>query len=122
MSRRMKRYVMPTGDIELELTLQGFSYPLVSGEPDGNLYLFVEEDEDLYPKPYSFKLFETGEAVDGIYVGTVSDGKNAKHLYWTNAPTYKEFDDGVGSDDVRRESEVSEVSDAGSSGTSDSAS
>lgn len=102
--RRMMRYVVPAGDTELEIVSMGFNNPVLSGAPGETIYIFVEENDELEPESIQLKFFETGEAVQGCYMGTVTDGKNGKHLYWANY--YEGFEDGGL---VRGEDDVSEV-------------
>jgi len=85
MARRMMRYVLPVGDLELEIPVRGGDNLHLSNAPDGHIYLYIEEDDDLAPETAIFRMFETGEAVDGYYVGTLDRGKIARHLYWVNA-------------------------------------
>lgn len=119
MSRRMMRYVMPAGDTEIIVTAMGCNYPALSGTPDTNIYIFFEENDEMATEEIVFHLYETGEAVDGLYVGTISDGKNAKHLYWANY--FEGFEEASERPrNVRITSDVSEVSDAGGSSNSSS--
>lgn len=110
---------MPAGDNTLEISFSGGDSFFVTSSPEGNLYLYVEAtmDEDLAPEQEVehafFRLFETGEAVDGIYIGSVSDGRSAKHLYWTNALEGARY--AAVSGHVRSEDVLPEVRNAGRS-------
>jgi len=81
--------------------------------PDGNLYIYLEEDDEEEPELATFKLFETGEAVSGAYIGTVGDGRAVKHLYWVNVY------EGVKYDTARYVRVTDDVSEVRTSGGSD---
>ena len=77
---------MPAGDTELEIIFRGGDNFYVTPSPEGSLYIYVEEDDDeSLPLDYAtMRIFETGENVEGYYLGTVLEGKSAKHVYWVN--------------------------------------
>lgn len=108
----MMRYVIPSGDTELVLTAMGCNHPVLSGSPGSNIFLFFEENDELTPETIHFKLYETGEAVEGSYIGTITDGKVAKHLYWANY--FEGFEDDSTDRHVRVSDEVPEVQASGS--------
>lgn len=117
---------MPAGDTELEVSFYGGDNFFVSHSPEGNIYIYVEEidesDPDRMPSDgleYAiFKVFESGEAVEGSYLGSVLEGKSAKHLYWVNAYEGVKYDAARGQ--LRQPVHLPEVSDSGSSDIGDS--
>ena len=115
---------MPAGDTELELSFSGGDNFFVSMSPEGNIYLYIEVDVDdtLYginegAEHAMFRSFETGEAVDGCYVGSVSDGRVAKHIYWTNFMESDRYD--ATRRDIRNAESMPEVPASGGSNTGD---
>lgn len=113
MSRRMMRYVMPVEDTELVINVRGGdNWYLI--ENDRNIYLYMEEDDEAEPELAIFKLFETGESVDGAYVGTLQhrQANTVLHLYWTNVYEGVKYDS---TRNVRGSDVVPEVHDAGGS-------
>lgn len=119
------RYVVPAGDTELMITFRGGDSFFVSQSPEGNVYLFIEENDDEEEDPLNqlehahFKLFESGEAIErGVYIGSVGDGKNHRHMYWVNA--YEGVRDDPTAGHVRVSVEVPEVQASGSSDASPS--
>lgn len=121
MSRRMMRYVMPAGDTELEITFRGGDNFHVTGSSEANIYIYIEEaDDELSTTEYAtFKAFETGEAVEGTYLGSVSIGKNAKHIYWVNMMESDKYD---AARNIRESVHMPEVSVSGGSDISESSS
>lgn len=100
---------MPAGDTELELHIRPADNWHLHVNPDGNLYIYLEEDDEEEPELALFKFFETGEAVDGVYIGTVGDGRAVKHLYWVNVYGGNRYD---AARLLRSTEHVPEVSDA----------
>lgn len=121
MSRRMMRYVMPAGDTELEIDFFGGDNVFVTSSPEGNIYIYVEEIDEFDPNRMPsdgpehaiIRVFESGEAVDGAYLGSIADGKNAKHVYWVNVWEAEKYATVRG--DVRGSNDVPEVQASGGS-------
>lgn len=117
---------MPAGDTELEIDFYGGNNFFVSQSPEGNIYIYVEEidesDPDRVPSDglehAIIRVFESGEAVDGTYLGSVDAGKNAKHVYWVNVWEANQYE----RRDLRGSDDVSEVSTSGGSDIGDSTS
>jgi len=107
---------MPADDTELIITIRGGDHWYVI-ENDRNIYLYLEEDDEAEPETAVFKLFETGEAVDGAYVGTIQHrlANTVLHLYWVNVYEGVKYE----RRDVRVTDVLSEVRDAGGSDGSD---
>lgn len=143
MARKMMRYILPAGDnSELIVPLRNPNYTFLY-EYERNVYVCIEEDDEALPELATLRLFETGEAVEGEYIGTLVNGKRARHLYWVNAYDFKQKqhdammarvaedflnlalsnkDDDEGREYLRGSDTVSEVRDAGISGTGGSTS
>lgn len=104
---------MPAGDTELIVPVQGGNQWYLAESPEGIIHIYLEEDDELPPETAIFRVFETGQAVDGAYVGTLI-GKVARHVYQVNAwavyPEEVEYDAADGF--VRSTDDVSEVRDA----------
>lgn len=123
----MMRYVMPAGDTELEIDFFGGDNFFVSQSAEGNIYIYVEEIDESDPNRMPsdglehavIRVFESGEAVDGTYLGSVDSGKNAKHVYWTNIWEAKKYDAARGV--VRDSDPMPEVPDSGGSTSGDGA-
>lgn len=111
------RYVLPAGEPELSVPIRGGDNFHLSNAPDGHVYLYIEEDDEQPAETAIFRIFETGEAVDGCYVGPLGSGKTARHVYWVNVYEGAKYADVRG--DVRGPSNVSEVHTAGGSGIGD---
>lgn len=118
MSRRMMRFVMPKGDTELIVGVRGGNQWHLAESNEGSIYLYLEEDDELNQETAIFRVFESGEAVDGAYVGTLTSGRTARHVYQVNAysvyPEEVEYD---AARDVRESDVLSEVRDAGGNHT-----
>lgn len=115
MSRRMMRYVVPAGESVLEITFRGGDSFFVSQSAEGNIYLHIEENDEPDNKLEHgiFKIYESGEAVEGgAYIGSVSDGKVARHVYWVNVWESSKYEPFRGQ--LRESDDVSEVPTAGS--------
>lgn len=112
------RYVMAAEDLELEVEVRPADSWYISTSPDGHsIYIYLEEDDNEEPELAIFKWFETGEAVDGAYLGTIGEGKATKHLYWVNVYEGAKYDDARG--DLRESDDVPQVPDfwSGSAGS-----
>lgn len=113
------RYVVPAGDTELHITFYGGNNFAVS-QSEGNVYLYIEEIDkddpertsDDGPENAIFKLFDSGEPVDGTYIGTVGEGRSAKHMYWVNVMESDRYEQSRGH--LRVSDDVPEVQDSGS--------
>lgn len=111
------RYVIPNGDTELNISFRGGDSFYVSQSSEGTIYLYIEEIDNEYAALENAKIrvFETGETIEGYYIGTLAEGKNAKHVYWVN---YEESSWNDNSRLIRDTDEMPEVSDAGGSDNS----
>lgn len=116
----MMRYVVPAEDTELHITFYGGDNFAVS-QSEGNVYLYIEEIDKDDPERTStegpehaiFKLFDSGEPVDGTYIGTVGEGRSAKHMYWVNVMESDRYEQPRG--DLRVSGDVPKVQTSGSS-------
>lgn len=105
------RYVMPVADTELTISIRGANNVHLC-EADRNIYIFVEED-DTEPAEWAIlRFFDTGAAIEGRYLGTLGNGKAARHLYWVNAYEGAKYDPTSGH--LRVSDEMPEVQTAGS--------
>lgn len=118
---------MPVEDNELVINVRGGDNWFIT-ENDRNIYLYLEEDDEVESELATFKLFETGEAVEGAYIGTVlhRNAGTVLHLYWENVYSigkyregvlYQEHSDGMMNErrQLRKSDDVSEVPASGGS-------
>lgn len=97
---------MPAGDTELIVGVRGGNQWHLAESAEGSIYLYLEEDDEQEQETAIFRIFESGEAVDGAYVGTLTSGRTARHMYLVNA--YAVYPEEVEHDAARnvRESDV----------------